>query len=254
MKVSIITVCRNAEHTLETTIQSVLVQDYRNIEYIVVDGASTDATLQIIEKYRNRISKCISEKDDGMYYAINKGIQLSNGEIVGLLHADDFYPHEKIISRIVREFEEKKTDSIYGDLQYVHRNHPEKVFRYWKSKPFCTENFLKGWMPPHPSFFVKKWCYDKFGLYNTSLSISADYELMLRFLYKHKISASYISEVLVKMRVGGMSNVSLKNRIKANNEDRLAWKINGLKPGTFTLILKPILKLTQFFLLSQTRT
>lgn len=246
MKISLITVCRNAESTVEMAIQSVLGQDYGNIEYIVVDGASTDGTVRVIEKYQDKISRFISEKDNGIYCAINKGIKLSSGEIIGLLHADDFYPHSKIISRVMYEFQEKRTDCVYGDLQYVYKNSPEKVFRHWKSKPFHAANFLKGWMPPHPSFFARKWCYDKFGLYNTSFSISADYELMLRFLYKHKLSASYIPEVLVKMRAGGMSNVSLKNRIKANKEDRLAWKINGLKPGTFTLILKPLLKLRQF--------
>ncbi|MBI3502057.1 MAG: glycosyltransferase [Bacteroidetes bacterium] len=246
MKVSIITVCKNSESAIESAIESVLNQDYKDVEYIIIDGKSSDSTISIIEKYKNRISKFISEKDEGMYFALNKGIQLASGDVVGLLHSDDFYPHEKIISRVVKEFEEKKVDSIYGDMQYVQKENTEKVFRHWKSKPFDAKNFLKGWMPPHPAFFVKRICYEKFGMFNTQFSISADYELMLRFLYKHKISSSYIPEVLVKMRTGGISNVNLKSRIKANREDKLAWTINNLKPNSFTLILKPLSKLRQF--------
>ena len=246
MKISIITVCFNSEDTIESTIQSVLNQDYKNIEYILVDGKSTDKTISIIDKYKSRLFKIISEKDEGIYFAINKGIRAATGDVVGILHADDFYADEKIISRVVKEFSEKKTDSVYGDLQYVSRNNPQKIFRSWKSCPYHSKLFLKGWMPPHPAFFVKRKYYEQFGFFNTSFTISADYELMLRFLYKHKITSSYIPEVLVKMRTGGKSNVSIKNRLKANREDLLAWKINGLKPSLFTLVLKPLSKLWQF--------
>ena len=247
MKVSIITVCRNAEASVESAIQSVLQQDYKDIEYILVDGKSTDKTISIIDKYKSRISKFISEKDEGMYFAINKGIKYATGDVVGILNADDFYLTEKIISRIVKEFQSKQTESVFGDLQYVKKENPKEIFRHWKSESYHSKLFLKGWMPPHPAFFVKRNCYEKFGAFNTSFSISSDYELMLRFLYKHKISSSYIPEVLVRMRTGGMSNVSLKSRVKANREDKLAWKINGLKPNSFTLILKPLSKLRQFF-------
>ncbi|MBI4945708.1 MAG: glycosyltransferase [Bacteroidetes bacterium] len=247
MKISIITVCFNSADTIETTLQSVLNQDYGDIEYILVDGKSSDNTLSIIEKYKSRIAKIISEKDDGIYFAINKGISTATGDVVGILHADDFYADEKIISRVVKELSEKKTDSIYGDLQYVSRENPQKIIRNWRSGAYYPKLFLKGWMPPHPTFFVKRKCYEQFGAFNTLFSFSADYELMLRFLYKHKISTSYIPEVLVKMRTGGKSNVTFKNRIKANREDRLTWKINGLKPGKLTTILKPLSKLKQFF-------
>lgn len=247
MKVSIITVCRNSEATIDATIRSVLEQDYADIEYIIIDGKSADKTFSIIEKYRNKISKVFSEKDEGMYFAINKGIQLAIGDIVGILNADDFYATEKSISCVVREFETKKTDSVYGNLQYVSRDNPQKIIRHWKSNSFNPDFFLKGWMPPHPTFFVKRNCYEKFGLFNTSFSISADYELMLRFLYKHKITSSFIPQVLVKMRTGGISNVTLNSRIKANQEDRRAWRINNLKPTSLTLILKPLSKLRQFF-------
>src|ERR1035437_5276919 len=240
MKVSIITVCFNSEYTIETTLQSVLDQDYGNIEYIIVDGKSVDKTISIIEKYKLRIAKIISEKDEGIYFAINKGINHATGDVIGILHADDFYADEKIIARVVQEFLEKRTDSVYGDLQYVSKHDPLKIVWSWKSGPYNSKRFLKGWMPPHPTFFVKKKCYTQFGLFNTLFSISADYELMLRFLYKQKITTSYIPEILVKMRVGGKSNVTFKNRIKANQEDHLAWRVNELNPGKMTLILKPL--------------
>lgn len=247
MKASIITVCYNSAYTIESTIQSVLMQDYDDIEYIVIDGNSSDETISIIQKYKNRISKFISEKDSGMYFALNKGIAMATGDIIGFLHADDFYADKKIISEVVKEFHASNTKCVYGDLQYIDRNNTQKITRNWKSKPFQKKLFLQGWMPPHPTFFAKRECYEKFGDFNTQFSISADYELMLRFLYKNNLPASYIPKVLVKMRTGGMSNVSYTSRLLANREDRMAWKINGLKPTSFTLILKPLSKLRQFF-------
>ena len=246
MKVSIITVCYNSEKTVESTIRSVLAQDHSDIEFIVIDGKSTDKTPAIIEKYRTKIARVVSEKDEGMYHAINKGIALATGEIIGVLNSDDVYADASVISRIAKTFKEKNVDSVYGDLQYVSRENHEKVIRHWKSEPYNEKLFLKGWMPPHPTFFVKRDCYKKYGTFNTSFSISSDYELMLRFLYKHKISSSYIPNVIVKMNVGGISNRSVFSRITANKEDRRAWKINGLKPNSFTLILKPLSKLRQF--------
>lgn len=247
LKVSIITVCYNSAETIEKTIQSVLEQDYQNIEYIIIDGKSTDNTQQIIDKYRSRISKVISEKDEGIYFAINKGIKIATGDIIAILHADDFYTNEQIISKVVNKFQEKQVDTVYGDLQYVDRKNTSIIKRYWKSGAYKDGMFLKGWMPPHPTFFVQKKCYEKFGTYNTILKFAADYELMLRLLHKYKCSNAYIPEVIVKMRVGGKSNVSLLNRIKANREDKTAWLLNDLKPGIFTLFLKPLSKLSQFF-------
>lgn len=247
MKISIITVCRNSEATLEATLRSVLDQDHAEIEYIVVDGGSTDGTMAILDKYRVRISTLISEKDEGMYFAINKGIGLATGEVIGILHSDDIYANANVLSRVAKEFLSKKCDSVYGDLQYVSRENTHKITRYWKSDPFNPDLFLKGWMPPHPTFFVKRKCYQQFGAFNTLFTLAADYEIMLRFLFKHKISSSYIPEVLVKMRTGGQSNRSIKNRLKANREDRLAWEVNGLKAGNLTLLIKPLSKLRQFF-------
>lgn len=247
MKVSIITVCYNSASTIEATIRSVISQDHKNIEYIIVDGRSQDPTLQIVDKYRDHVSKIISEKDDGIYFAINKGIAMATGEIIGILHADDFYTDEKVISKVVKTFQEKNVETLYGDLQYVDREDAGKIKRHWSSGEYREGLFYKGWMPPHPTFFVLKKCYDKYGLFNTSLRSAADYEMMLRLLHKYKCSTAYIPEVLVKMRVGGKSNVSLSNRIKANREDKKAWLLNGLKPGLFTMIRKPLSKLGQFF-------
>lgn len=247
LRVSVITVCYNSSETIESTIRSVISQSYENIEYIIIDGKSTDSTLSIIEKYKNKVAKFVSEKDNGLYDAINKGIALSTGDIIAIIHADDFYVTLNTIAEVVKVFEEKKTDTVYGDLQYVERTDTNKIKRNWISGEYNKQNFLKGWMPPHPAFFAKKECYDKFGLFNTDLRSAADYELMLRFLYKHNCSAAYLPQVLVKMRVGGKSNVSIANRIKANREDKKAWLINDLKPGLLTFIRKPLSKLSQFF-------
>jgi glycosyltransferase involved in cell wall biosynthesis len=247
LKVSIITVCYNSSETIEATIRSVINQDYPNIEYIIVDGKSTDNTLQVIDPYLDKIPKLISEKDNGIYFAINKGIVLATGDVIGILHADDFYVNDHIISDVVKEFTHKGSDTVYGDLQYVDRQDTNKVKREWKSGEYKDGMFFKGWMPPHPAFFVLKKCYDKFGAFNTALKSAADYEMMLRLLHKYKCTTAYIPKVLVKMRVGGKSNVSLANRIKANREDKKAWLLNGLKPGMFTLIRKPLSKLGQFF-------
>jgi glycosyltransferase involved in cell wall biosynthesis len=246
MKVSIITVCFNSQDTISDAIKSVLDQDYKNIEYIIIDGKSSDNTLSEIKKFPDKISRIVSEKDKGMYFALNKGIELSTGDIIGILHSDDFFENNHVISEVVRLFQDKDCEAIYGDIQYVSKSNPGKITRSWISGKYKHGLFLKGWMPPHPAFFVKKNIYEKFGLFNTSLKFAADYELMLRFIHKHKIKLSYLPKILVKMRVGGKSNKSIINRIKANIEDRKAWKLNGLRPGLFTLINKPFSKIFQF--------
>jgi glycosyltransferase len=246
MKVSIITISYNSAETIEDTIKSVVSQDYPNIEYIIIDGASKDDTLSIVEKYKDKIAKVVSEKDKGIYDAMNKGVENATGDIIGILNSDDYYFDESVISEVVRLFEKEKTDGLYADLVYVDRADSDKVIRYWKSGEYQPGKFLKGWMPPHPTFFVKKEVYANFGLYSTDLRSAADYEFMLRVIHKHKISLSYMPRILTKMRVGGMSNVSLKNRWKANMEDRRAWKINGLKPKWYTLTVKPLSKILQF--------
>ncbi|MFP5470305.1 MAG: glycosyltransferase family 2 protein [Bacteroidia bacterium] len=247
MKISIITVCYNSAKTIEDTIQSVLSQDYQNIEYIIVDGASKDDTLQIVKKYKDKISHIISELDKGIYDAMNKGIALATGDVIGILNSDDVLADSTILSSIANAFNDKTIDATYGNLVYVQTDNLNKITRTWKSKPYKEGDFLKGWMPPHPTFYAKKSCYGKLGTYNLQLTSAADYELMLRFIHKHKINIAYIPKTLVKMRVGGKSNITLKNRLKANQEDRQAWKINELKPHFYTLFFKPLSKLGQFF-------
>ncbi len=247
MKVTVITSCKNSEATIEDAIRSVLAQDYPDIEYIIIDGNSTDRTLEITKKFSAGISILISEADEGLYHAINKGIQLSSGEIICNLNADDFYADAGVIRKVVDLFTESRSDAVYGDLHYVDKKDKEKIVRNWKSGAYKEGLFLKGWMPPHPAFFVKKSIYDAYGNFNVSLKSAADYELMLRFIHKHKIKTAYLPSVLVKMRTGGKSNKTLANRIKANLEDRKAWKINNLRPGFLTLFLKPLRKLNQYW-------
>ncbi|MEO6302021.1 MAG: glycosyltransferase family 2 protein [Bacteroidia bacterium] len=247
MKISIITITYNSEATLEQTINSVLDQSYTSIEYIIIDGGSTDSTLQIIEKYRSKISKFISEKDNGLYDALNKGIGLATGDVIGILHSDDFYIDKTIIEKYATAFIKNHSDAVYSDLFYVDKNDTNKIIRKWKSGNYKPTSFLHGWMPPHPTFFAKKSVYEKFGNFNLEFKHSADYELMLRFVHKNKIKLSYLHEFTIKMRVGGQSNVSVQNRVNANIEDRKAWKINGLKPRFYTSYLKPLRKILQFF-------
>ncbi len=246
MKVSIITIAYNSESTIEATIQSVLDQSYSDIEYIIIDGASKDGTMTIVNKYADRISKVVSEKDKGIYDAMNKGVLNASGDIIGILNSDDIYADSEVISNVVAKFEESKADALYADLVYVDRDNTDKVTRTWISGEYREGKFRKGWMPPHPTFFIKKEWYDKFGLYSTELKISADYELMLRMVHKNKAKLTYLNKIITKMRVGGESNISIKNRIQANKEDRMAWKMNGLKPAAFTSIRKPLSKIGQF--------
>jgi glycosyltransferase involved in cell wall biosynthesis len=246
MRVSIITDVLNAKDTIEETILSVLEQNYPEIEYIIVDGASCDGTLEIIRRYQDRISKIISEKDRNHFEAMNKGLKVASGEVIGFLHADDVFAHSDVVTKIVSAFKMSGADCVWADLVYVSNKNPERVIRYWKSSPYRAGAFRLGWMPAHPTFFVRKWVYEKYGYFNLDLPISADYELMLRFLHKHNISGYYIPEMLVKMRLGGLSNRSFKNFFQKSMEDYRAWKINRLHIGWEVIILKMLIKLPQF--------
>jgi glycosyltransferase involved in cell wall biosynthesis len=245
MRVSIITTTYNSAATVAETMQSVEEQDHPHIEHIVVDGHSQDETLQIIEQYPHTAT-LISEKDEGIYYAMNKGIRAATGDVVGILNSDDLYVDAHVISKIVKTFEDPGIQACYADLEYVDAQNSARVMRTWKSGAFDSHSFYWGWMPPHPTFFVRRSVYDQVGLFNTRLRSAADYEMMLRILVKHQLPVAYLPEVIVKMRTGGMSNASVNNRIRANREDREAWRINGLKPYFFTLYLKPLRKITQF--------
>ncbi len=245
MKISIITVCLNAADTIADTIESIRRQSHPDIEYIVVDGGSSDGTLSILEKNRDVVSVLLTGPDSGMYDAANKGIRSATGEIVGMLNADDYYADRDVLRDVANSMTEG-CDAVYGDLHYVDRKNPQTIKRNWISGSYARRSFKFGWMPPHPTFFLRKTAYDAFGLFRLDFESAADYELMLRMLYKHSIKPCYIDRVMVKMRVGGKSNVSLANRIRANKEDRKAWAINGLEAAWYTLHLKPLSKLKQF--------
>jgi glycosyltransferase involved in cell wall biosynthesis len=247
MKISIITATYNSALTVRDTLNSIQNQDYHNIEHIIVDGKSTDATLKIASTFKH-VSKIISEKDKGIYDAMNKGIAIATGDVIGILNSDDIYNGAHIVSTIAQAFSNDDVKTTYGDLQYVQSHNLSKVVRTWKAGHFSRRNFYYGWMPPHPTFFVRKDVYEKVGLFNLALRSASDYELMLRVLIKHAIPTHYIPQVIVKMRAGGMSNASFKNRINANKEDRMAWKLNDLEPHFFTLYAKPIRKISQFLI------
>lgn len=247
-KISIITVAFNSESTIKATIESVLAQDYNNIEYIIIDGGSSDGTLDVIKKYESQIHYFSSKPDAGIYDGMNKGIRVATGDIVGILNSDDFYPNNFIINNVVKSFIQEKCDAVYGDLVYVNAKDTNKIERYWQSGNYSASKIKNGWMLPHPTFFVKRSIYTRFGLYNPELKKAADYQMILNLLYKHNIAAYYIPMILVKMRMGGTSNSSLLNRIKANKEDGLAWTKNQLTKPLFIRIKKPLLKVRQFFL------
>jgi glycosyltransferase len=252
MKISIITVSYNSSKTIKDTFDSVLNQTYNNIEYIVIDGNSKDNTVEIIKSYEIKFKekgiefKWISEKDDGLYDAMNKGIKIATGKYIGILNSDDFYCDNFIIEKVVKTLEKNKTDSLYANLYYVDAKDTNKIIRNWKSQRFKDNLFKNGWHPAHPTFFVKKEIYEKYGIFNLNYKIAADYEIMLRFLEKYKISTQFLDEYLVKMRLGGESNQSIKNIIKANNECYNAWKDNGLKISKLFIIKKLFRKILQY--------
>lgn len=247
MKVSIITVSYNSEKTIQDTISSVLNQSYTDIEYIIIDGGSNDKTAEIVRKYGNKISKFVSEKDSGIYDAMNKGIKIATGEVIGTLNADDLYANTQVVSEVVSAMSKNEADVCWGDLVYVKSDDLNKIIRNWKSSDYGVGKFKNGWHPPHPTFFVKKEIYKKYGYFDQQFKIAADYELMLRFLEKYKVRSCYIPSVLVKMRLGGVSNRNLKNIMQANLESYKAWQVNGLKVNPLRIILKPLSKLGQYF-------
>lgn len=245
MKISLITVSFNSEKTIRSTIDSVLSQTYDAIEYIVCDGNSTDGTIDILKEYEGQIT-VVSEPDRGIYDAMNKGIKLASGDVIGIINSDDFYSNEHVIEKVVKTFQSSGSDSVYGDLQYIDPNNERRVVRYWKSGNFKKSKMLRGWMVPHPTFFIKKSVYEQYGLFDWHYRISGDYEMAIRLLYKNNVTAHYLPEVLVKMRAGGVSNSSIFGRVRANIEDHRAWKDNNLKRRYYTVPLKPIRKIGQF--------
>ena len=238
VKVSIITVVWNNSSTIRDAIDSVLSQTYKNIEYIIVDGASSDGTVEIVKSYGNKVSKFVSEQDEGLYDAMNKGISLATGDVVGILNSDDFYINDEVIQSVVKVFQEENVDSMFADLVFVKPNNLVKTVRYYDSSKFHPNKFAYGWMPAHPTFFVKREFYQKYGLYKIDYKIAADYELLTRFLYKYNVSYSYLNKTIVKMRVGGVSTSGLKSNYILNQEIIRACKENGIQTNWFKVLSK----------------
>jgi glycosyltransferase involved in cell wall biosynthesis len=243
-KVSVITAVLNRNDFIQCAVESVLAQTYPDIEYIVKDGGSTDGTLDVLARYTGKLN-LISTKDDGIYDALNQGIRNATGEIIACLHSDDFYVTPNAIAHMVKAMTAGGADSAWGDLLYVDRNDINRVIRRWKSSPYTPGKFIRGWHPPHPTFFVRKSIYELYGAFRTDLRIASDYELMLRFLEKNRITSCYVPETIVTMRIGGASNRPSAILGTARRETARAWKLNHLRGGVVASILKPISKIPQ---------
>ena len=243
--ISIITVVRNRVDTIGATIDSVRRQEFEDIEYIVVDAVSDDGTSTVIDANIDLVSHRICESDNGVYDAINKGISVATGDVIGVMHADDCFAHSKVLRNIAKLFDSDNPDFVYGDLVYVNQD-LDRVLRYWKSGTFSKSKLRFGWMPPHPTCYIRKECFSTFGRYRDDLKIAADYELLVRMLSNEDLKVSYLPEIMVKMRVGGLSNSSLRHRQLANYEDTLAWKMNGHRVPFGLRFTKPLRKLNQF--------
>ena len=243
--ISIITATWNAARTLPDCLDSVARQGME-VEHILVDGGSTDGTMEVVESRRQALARVVSEPDEGIYDAMNKGIGLATGVVVGILNADDFYADDRVLHQVLECFSDPSVEACYGDLRYVDSADTGRTVRYWRSGEFRPKKFYRGWMPPHPTFFVRRSVYERYGLFNLALGSAADYEIMLRFLLRWRVKAAYIPRVLVHMRTGGVSNASLRNRLRANRMDRKAWEVNGMRPHPWTLTLKPLRKLRQW--------
>lgn len=247
MKMSIITVVYNNSRTLESAIRSVTTQTYKDIEYIIIDGGSTDGTLDIIKQYEDRLNYWCSEKDHGLYDAMNKGLQKATGEIIGILNSDDLYQDNDVISTVIDQFsKDKSLELLYGDLVYVNEYDVNKVRRKWTSEEYNDSYFERGNVPPHPALFVKAHVYTIAGLFNTEYRLAADYEFMLRVFKKHNFKSKYVKRLMVRMRLGGETNKSLKNIIRGNKEILASWRANGLKAPLRLMPLRFFKKLIQF--------
>lgn len=245
MKISIITVVYNGVDTIEDAIKSVKAQSHPNIEHIIIDGASTDGTLDIIKKYQSSLGCYISEYDNGLYDAMNKGIKLATGDIVGILNSDDMYYDNECLKYVNDEFVKQDFDSIYADMVYVRPDNLDNVVRYYRSAGFNTKKFAYGFMPAHPTFFVKRECYEKYGYFKTDYRIAADFELLLRFLVANNVSYKYVPKILVRMRTGGVSTRNLMSNYIINQELVRACKENGVDTNILKVLTKYITKWLQ---------
>lgn len=245
-RISLITVSYNSNKTISDTINSVLSQTYPNIEYIIVDGGSTDGSVEVVRSFGTKISKFISEPDKGIYDAINKGIRLATGEIIGILNSDDFFYDKNVIQNIADAFAQGDVDAVYGDVFFVDKNNLSSVKRYYSSGSFKPGKFKFGFMPAHPSFFCRRELFEKFGYYKEDYKIGADFELLLRFMLINKIKYKYLDIVTTVMRTGGASNKSFKSNLALNKEILRACKENGVKTNYFNIYSKYFLKIFEF--------
>ena len=242
LKISLITVSFNSAETIGDTIKSVLSQDYPNIEYIIVDGNSRDATIDIIKSFDGKISKWKSEPDKGIYDAMNKGLKMATGDVIGMINSDDMYSGTDIISRVAAQFEDENIDAVFGDLIVVDPDNMQRVVRSYSSKNWRPDKFGRGFMPAHPTFFVRRKYYDTIGVFKTDYRIASDYELLIRFLYVHKLRYKYLPLTMVTMRKGGVSSSGLKSNVILNNEILRACRENGIKTNLPLIYLKYFVK------------
>jgi glycosyltransferase involved in cell wall biosynthesis len=249
VRVTLITATYNSGASIKTCLDSVVSQDYDVFEYLIIDGKSSDETLSIVEDYQKKYFyiKLISEKDEGIYDALNKGVLLATGDIIGFVHSDDLLASKTVISEIVATLKNEKLDGVYGDLEYVRKEDTSKVVRFWKSRSFNSKLLSKGWMPAHPTLFLKKEVYEKHGFFNLGYKISADYDFMLRILKDDSLKFGYLPKVITKMRVGGASNGSINNIINKTKEDYRAIRSNQIG-GWFSILIKNTSKIKQLFI------
>lgn len=245
MTISLITVVFNAENTIGRCIQSVISQSYKKVEYIIIDGSSTDKTVQIINNYRAHVTHLVSEPDTGIYDAMNKGIRLATGDVIGTLNADDAFADENVLQLIADTFSRNDTQITFADLDFI--DEKDRIVRKWRSGNYTHGKFNLGWMPAHPTFYCKRELFDRFGLYNLTYGTAADYELMVRFMHLHCAKAFYIKKVIILMKKGGISNQNLLSHVKGLRHDFRAMRNNGIFFPFFTILFKPLRKIRQFF-------
>ncbi|WP_390584470.1 glycosyltransferase family 2 protein [Erythrobacter sp. MTPC3] len=245
MKISVVTAVYNRVETVGAAITSVQSQTYDNVEHVVQDGGSSDGTLDTVRALATSSTQLVSERDEGIYDAINRGISRASGDVIGLMHSDDAFAHDRVLEQVAAHFEDPAVDGVYGDLQYVAADNLDRVIRHWRSREYSPDLLAKGWMPPHPTLYLRREVFDAHGLYDTSFDIAADYDAMLRYLAKGRITLSYLPEVLVKMRVGGESNRSIERILRKSREDLRALRKNGVG-GFGALVRKNTSKLGQF--------
>lgn len=246
IKISVVTAVRNRESQIETALQSIQKQTHSDVEHIIQDGLSTDGTLEVVARYQTEQMDVLSEKDSGIYDAINRGIRRATGDVIGLMHSDDFFASDTVLAQVATAFADPEVDGVYGDLDYVAADDTTKIIRRWRSGPYTRRRLRQGWMPPHPTLYLRRAVFDQWGLYDASYQIAADYDAMLRYLEKGRIQLAYIPEVLVKMRLGGESNRDLARILRKSREDLRAIRTNQVG-GLGTLAIKNLSKIRQFF-------